>query len=65
MLEDSPGRSLGANCRDRYDHLLIAPAQIRTSAFTHAALIMDEWRQSERQDRDAECVENLCVLAAG
>jgi len=58
---DSPGRFLGGNCRGRDDHLLIAPAQIRTSAFTHTALTMEEWRQSERQDGDAECGELVRV----
>jgi hypothetical protein len=29
--------------------------QIRTSASTHTALIVDEWRRSGRQDKDAEC----------
>ncbi len=28
--------------------------QIRTSASTHTALIVDEWRQSGHQDKDAE-----------
>ena len=31
------------------------PAQIRTSASTHTALMKDEWRGSGREDRDAGC----------
>ena len=31
------------------------PAQIRTGAFTHTALIVDGWRRNVHQDKDAEC----------
>src|SRR6266853_4624451 len=43
------------NCRGRDDHRGSPPAQIRTSAFTHTALTLDEQRRSAHQDRDAEC----------
>ncbi len=46
---------LGDYCRGRDDHRGSPPAQIRTSASTHTALIVDEWRKSGRQDKDAEC----------
>src|SRR5665213_3154894 len=33
------------------------PVQIRTGGFTHTALILDGWRGSEHQDKDAEYEE--------
>src|ERR1017187_1437891 len=39
--------------RSRDDHRWSPPAQIRTSAFTHTALMKDEWRRSEIEDKGA------------
>ena len=37
----------------RDDHRWSPPAQIRASAFTHTALMKDEWRRSEIEDKGA------------
>jgi hypothetical protein len=39
--------------RGRDDPYWSPPAQIRTSASTHTALMKDEWRRSGREDRGA------------
>src|ERR1019366_5891837 len=39
--------------RSRDDHRWSPPAQIRTSAFTHTALMKDDWRRSEIEDKGA------------
>jgi hypothetical protein len=39
--------------RSRDDHRWSPPAQIRTSASTHTALMKDGWRRSELQDKGA------------
>jgi len=48
------GNTLPDYCRGRDDHCWSSPAQIRTCAFTHTALIKDGWRQSACRDKDAE-----------
>ena len=39
--------------RGRDGHCWPPPAEIRTSAFTHTALMKDEWRRSVHRGRDA------------
>ncbi len=41
------------NCRGRDGHCWPPPAQIRTSASTHTALTLDDWRRSVLQDKGA------------
>jgi hypothetical protein len=49
------------HCRGRDDHRWSPPAQIRTGAFTHTALTLDIWRQSEPEGKDARFGEKESI----